>query len=222
MKTEDEFVRSPRWLLVFWDRNGKVDMSVLLDPFEANIAICELRLPGAKQASLHRFAPRNRRDQKELLTSGLTSWSPNVGRANLKPEMDFAVMAVSVFGSSTCYLKNEPDGHSADKLCRFLGLVPPPSLAEAGITCDDWRALIDAKWIDTDGFAGTGPRGIITTRPSNLSESCCKILLNVRSSQCWRKSPINAIFALVQIRNMEPWYERSDLNAVLRKQIMPL
>lgn len=225
MKTEDEFVRPPRWLLVFWNSNGKIELSVLLDPLEANIAFEELRLPEAKYTSLHRFAPRNRRDQKELLTSGLTSWSGVFisgvhnasNQAMINSELELAVMSVSVFGSSTCYKKIDHDGHSADKLCRFLGLVPPPSLAEAGITSDDWRALINGKWIDSDGFA-VGDSNTKVVRPSDVSESCWKILQSVRSSNRWRKSPINAIFALVLIRNMEPWYDRSDLNAVLRKQ----
>ena len=207
-------------MLVFWSQSDKVEMVVLLDPFEADIAFRELRLPTAKGASLHRFAPRNRRDQSELLTSGLTSWSSAsvIQQKMLHSELDFAVMAVSVFGSSTCYQKNDSDGHSGDKLCRFLGLVPPPSLAEAGITSDDWRALINGKWIDPDGFAlGAKAATKKIIRPANISESCWKILENVRSGNRWRKSPISAMFALVLIRNMEPWYDRSDLNSVLRK-----
>lgn len=224
MKTEDEFKRPPRWLLVFWSQNKRdIEKVVLLDPFEANIAFRELRFPGADGASLHLFSPRNRRDQKELLTSGLTSWCgihKTVRKESLNSQLDFVVMAVSVFGSSTCFNKNEPDGHSTDKICRFLGLIPPPSLAEAGITSDDWRALINLKLIDTDGFI-PDERPRYVTRPSSVSNSCWQIFQSVSSNHCWRQSPLNAIFALVQIRNMEPWYDRSDLNAVLRKQITP-
>lgn len=218
MQTEDEFVRPPRWMLVFWSQLGKVEMVVLLDPFEADIAVRELRLPESKYASLHRFAPRIRRDQNELLISGLTSWSAGAlgQHKTLYSELDFAVMSVSVFGSSTCYQKNVSDEHSADKLCRFLGLVPPPFLAETGITSDDWRELINVNLIDSDGFAMGGQKKI--GRPPNISESCWKILESVRLSNRWRKSPIKGIFALVLIRNMEPWYDRSDLNSVLRKQ----
>ena len=219
MKTQDEFVRAPRWALVFWNPVNQVEMVVLLDPFEADIAIRELRLPTATGASLHRFAPRNRPDQSELLISGLTSWSKGSAALNkeeLKLELDFAVMTLSVFGSSTCFTKNISDGHSLDKLCRFLGLVPSPSLANAGITSDDWRALINAHFIESDGFVGMNN----AEAPSSLqvSQSCLHILQTVRSSNMWKTSPIQAVYALVQLRNMSPWYEKSNLNSVLRKQ----
>ena len=218
MPIQDEFVRAPRWALVFWNPVNQVEMIVLLDPFEADFAIRELRLRTAAGVSLHRFAPRNRRDQSELLTSGLTSWSKGSAALNkekLKLELDFAVMALSVFGSSTCFAKNIPDGHSVDKLCRFLSLVPPPSLAKAGITSDDWRALINGNFIESDGFVGVNKEEVPS---SQVSQSCLLILQTVRSSNMWKKSPIQAICALVQLRNMSPWYEKSDLNSVLRKQ----
>ena len=220
MKIQDEFIRSPRWVLVFWNKYpaDEVEMVVLLDPYEADIAIRELRLPSAKGASLHRFAPRNRRDQSELLISGLTSWSDGaVNQARLEAELDFAVMGLSVFGVSTRFAKDVPDGHSADKLCRFLGMIPPPSLAEAGITSDDWRILINGDWIESDGFVGGKPNP-----PSSLlvSPLCLNILNTVRSSNSWKKSPIQAVFELVHLRNMTAWYEKSELHAVLRKQEM--
>ena len=50
MKIQDEFIRSPRWTLVFWKQSLRgcedvVEMVVLLDPFEADIVFRELRLP---------------------------------------------------------------------------------------------------------------------------------------------------------------------------------
>jgi len=127
MKIQDEFIRSPRWALVFWKQSlrgceDEVEMVVLLDPFEADIVFRELRLPTANGSSLHRFAPRNRRDQSEFLTSGLTSWSRTDAAENqerIKLKLDFVVMSLSVFGSSTCFAKNISDGHSIEKLCHF-------------------------------------------------------------------------------------------------------
>ena len=219
MPIQDEFIRAPRWALVFWKPENQVEMVVLLDPFEADFAIRELRLRTAAGVSLHRFAPRNRRDQSELLTSGLTSWSKGSAALNkekLKLELDFAVIALSVFGSSTCFAKNIPDGHSVDKLCRFLGLVPSPSLANAGITSDDWRALINGDFIESDGFVGMNNEEVPSS--SQVSQSCLHILQTVRSSNMWKKSPIQAVYVLVQLRNMTPWYEKSNLSSVLRKQ----
>ena len=59
MPIQDEFIRDPRWALVFSNERYRyeVEMIVLLDPFEADIAIRELRLPTAKCTNLHRFAP---------------------------------------------------------------------------------------------------------------------------------------------------------------------
>jgi len=222
MKTQDEFIRAPRWALVFWKQLHPfqgVDMVVLLDPFEANIAFCELRLPTSKGASLHRFAPRNRRDQSELLISGLTSWSKSsavVSQEMLKYQLDFAVMALSVFGSSTCFAKIMTDGHSVEKVCCFLGLVPPPSLAKAKITSEDWRALINSDFIESDGFVGKNEMPI--PRLLRVSQSCLQLLQTVRSGNRWKISPIQAVYALIEMRNMSPWYEKSDLNAILRKQ----
>jgi hypothetical protein len=223
MKIQDEFIRSPRWALVFWKQSPgageEVEMVVLLDPFEADIAIRELRLSTAKGASLHRFAPRNRRDQKELIISGLTSWSLSnavVSQEILESKLSFAVMALSVFGSSTCYQKNIPDGHSIEKLCRFLGLVPPPSLAKAGITSEDWRALINGNFMESDGFVGESNQSIIQLNLP-VSSACLELIQAVRSGNQWKKSPIEAVLALVQLRNMSSWYDNSDLNAVVRK-----
>ena len=187
-------------------------MVVLLDAFEADIAIRELRLPSAKRCSLHRFAPRNRKDQSELLTSGLTTWSDV---AMSQKTLDFAVMGLSVFGTSTCFTKYIPDGHSVDKLCRFLGLLLPPSNEEdTEITSDDWKVLINGDWIESDGFVG----GNKPIPPDSLvSSSCLRILKNMSSSIRWKKSPIQAIFELVPLRNMTPWYEKSDLHKILRK-----
>ena len=99
MMTEDEFVRPPWWLLVFWNPNGKIELSVLLDPLEANISFQELKLSTSKLASLHRFTPRNRRDQKELLTSGLEH--------NLLACILFLYSIFGSFGSSFSFFKRK-------------------------------------------------------------------------------------------------------------------
>ena len=224
MKIQDQFMRPPRWALVFWrtssaDQSRKVALIVLLDPFEANIASRELRLPEAEGASLHRFAPRNCRDQKELLTSGLTLWSKGDSRSNkemMTKELDFAVKSLSIFGASSCYDKNIPDGLSVDKIRCFLGLVPPPLLSKLEITSKDWEELISRKWIESDGFLKTKINDR-TAFEFPISRSCLEILKKTSSMNRWSVSPIEAIFALVQIRNLEPWYENSDLHDVLGK-----
>ena len=100
--------------------------------------------------------------------------------------------------------------------CRFLGLVPPPSLANAGITSEDWRTLINGDFMESDGFVGENLKPIPPAL--QVSQSCLQMLQAVRSCNQLKKSPIQAIYALVEMRNMSPWYEKSDLNAVLRKQ----
>jgi len=124
-------------------------------------------------------------------------------------------MTLSGFGSSTCFTKNISDGHSVDKLCRFLGLLPPPSLVETGITSEDWRALINGDYIESDGFYNENKKRVPS---SQVSQSCLHILQAIRSSNMWKKSPIQAVYSLVQLRNMSPWYEKSNLSSVLRKQ----
>ena len=116
-------------------------------------------------------------------------------------------MMLSVFGSSTCLIKIILNGHSVDKLCHFLGLVPPPSLVETRITSDDWRALINGDYIESDGFYDENKKPVPF---SKVSQSCLHILQSISSSNMWKKSPIQAVYALVQLRNMSPWYEKSN------------
>jgi len=103
-----------------------------------------------------------------------------------------------------------------EKLCRFLGLVPPPSLAKAGITSEDWRALINGNFMESDGFVGESNQSIIQLNLP-VSSACLELIQAVRSGNQWKKSPIEAVLALVQLRNMSSWYDKSDLNAVVRK-----
>ena len=97
----------------------------------------------------------------------------------LKRELDFAIMALSVFGLSTCYAKNISDSHSIDKLYRFLGLVPPPSLANAEIKSEDWRTLINGDFMESYGFVGENLKPIPPAL--QVSQSCLQMLQAVRS-----------------------------------------
>ena len=226
MNIQDQFIRPPRWALVFWsppsaDKSRKVDLVVLLDPFEADIAFRELRFPQAKMSSLHRFAPRNCRDQKELLTSGLTLWGVGDTHFNqemMKKELDFVVMSLSIFGATSCYDKKIPDGQSVDKIRSFLGLIPLPLLSKSKLTSRDWEVLTSGKWIESDGFVKADRSDVNHSSlnfPVDISRSCLEIIEKTCSMNRWHVSPIEAIFALIQIRNLEPWYENSDLHDVL-------
>ena len=102
------------------DPDVSVKHVILVSPYEADFIIRQLRLPTARGCSLHRFAPRIRRDQHELLVSGMTSWAsagPVVPKEVVDQEMHFAIMALSLFGSSTCLDSNGSEMRSVLSVC---------------------------------------------------------------------------------------------------------
>ena len=218
---EDEFIRPPRWALVVWDsadvQRPTVRYVILVTPIEADFSLRCLREPSARGCSLHRFAPRIRRDQRELLTSGLTSWATcgPVVQNGLDGHLHFAVMALSLFGVSTCLQNNNALLRSIRNVFYYLGVIPSPSAFSGGVDPSDWRLLVDAKLIQLDGFVASEEREDEPQRPANLSDACWNLFLETRKSHQWTSSPVEAVRGLVSIRRMEPWFEKSDLSSVL-------
>ena len=139
MNIQDEFVRPPRWMLTMWgstkdgDDVVSVQNLILVSPFEANIIVPLLRQRNLRSATLHRFAPRTRRDQSELLTSDLTFWTgsrPFLSSNDLQLHLKFGTMAMTLFGSSTCLQSREIN--SEGFLVRSSSDIQHSRLSESG------------------------------------------------------------------------------------------
>lgn len=208
---QDEFVRPPRWALAVWNGTN-VQHLILLSPVEADRAICELRLlastpptsnPVINPVSLHRFAPRTRRDQSELLISGLTT-----GGTGPLESFYFAIPALNLFGSSCCFKR---EFSSIGKICRYLGVVPPPCSNSGGLPIDDWRVLVDRKLIQPDGFVNRRD----VAQPVDVSNKSWGTVKRTRLAHQWPISSVTFFRYLVPIRNMDAWFSGSDLSSIL-------
>jgi len=217
MNLQDEFVRPPRWILSIWGltQDRTIQHLILVSPFEANIIVPLLRKSELSNATLHRFAPRTRRDQSELLTSALTFWpgsQPFLKLDNLLPKLKFGVMAMTLFGSSTCLESDEGIGRSMAEFCLFLNILPPPDTCKLGLDNSDWKILLDEGWIDSEGFV---VRSAVDVEGSLLSESACQILKKIYAERHWKRSAVAAIRGLVSLRNMSAFFQQSDLESIL-------
>ena len=176
---------------------------MLLSTVEADLAIRELRLQPANPVSLHRFAPRTRRDQSELLTSGLTT-----GDIGPLESFYFAISALNLFGSSCCFQR---DFSSIGDICRYLGVVPPPCANYGGLSSSDWRVLVDKKLIQPDGFVDR--RAVV--KPEGISNKGWATVKQTRLAHQWPISSVTFFRSLVPLRNMDAWFSGSDLSSIL-------
>jgi len=187
---------------------------ILVSPFEANIIVPLLRQSKLSNATLHRFAPRTRRDQAELLTSSLTFWSgiqPFVLLEDLKIHLKIAVMTMTLFGCSTCLQSKQNIGRSMAEFCLFLNIFPPPDTCPIGLNKSDWNKLLEDGWIDSEGFL---VRPLADLKKSEfiykLSEECRTFL-----KRNWKRSAVAAVRGLVPLRNMSAFFQQSDLESIL-------
>ena len=219
MSTRDEFVRPPRWMLVLWgsskDQLDSAQHLILASPFEANILVPLLRQSKLNYATLHRFAPRTRRDQAELLTSDLTFWpgsDPFLPSDHLKIHLKIAVMTMTLFGCSTCLQGKQGIGRSMADFWLFLNILPPPDTCRVGLDESDWNILLEDGWINSDGFL---VRPLADVERSRFSQSGRQFLQGIYAQRNWRRSPVAAVRGLVPLRNMSSFFQRSDLESIL-------
>ena len=221
MNIQDEFVRPPRWMLTMWgstkdgDDVVSVQNLILVSPFEANIIVPLLRQRNLRSATLHRFAPRTRRDQSELLTSNLTFWTgsrPFLSSNDLQLHLKFGTMAMTLFGSSTCLQSRENIGRSMAEFCLFLNILPPSDVCPVGLDDSDWRILLEDGWINSEGFLVRSSSDI---QHSRLSESGRRFLKRMYAKRNWKRSSVAATRSLVPLRNMSSFFQRSDLESIL-------
>ena len=211
---QDEFLRSPRWMLALWS-SASVHHLILISPYEAYTLVSILRSSQIQNASLHRFAPRTRRDQAELLISDLTLWPGNrpiASRDTLNTCLTFGAMAMTFFGGSTCLESWEAFGRSKAEFCNFLSIILPPSCCQIGIDDSDWNVLIDEGWINSEGFV---VRSSVDNLDSKISDTCRQIIARIGSTRFWRRSPVAVMRALISIRNMSAFFPRSDVEFIL-------
>ena len=217
MDLQDEFVRPPRWILSMWGstKDRTVQHLILVSPFEANIIVPLLRKLELSNGTLHRFSPRTRRDQSELLTSALIFWpgsQPFSTLDDLLPKLKFGVMAMTLFGCSTCLESSEGIGRFMAEFCLFLNILPPPNTCQLGLDNSDWKILLEEGWIDSEGFV---VRSLVDVEGSLLSESACQILRKIYAERHWKRSAVAAVRGLVPLRNMSAFFQQSDLESIL-------
>jgi hypothetical protein len=183
MSTLDELDRPPRWMLILWgsskDQLDSAQHLILVSPFEANIIVPLLRQSKLSNSTLHRFAPRTRRDQAELLTSDLTFWpgsKPFLSSDHLKIHLKIAVMTMTLFGCSACLQSKQDIGRSMAEFCLFLNVLPPPDTCQVGLDDSDWYILLEDGWINSEGFL---VRPSADVERSRLSQSGRKFLQEI-------------------------------------------
>ena len=219
ISTLDELVRPPRWMLILWgsskDQLDSPQHLILASPFEANILVPLLRQSKLKNATLHRFAPRTRRDQAELLTSDLTFWpgsGPFLPLDHLKIHLKMAVMTMTLFGCSTCLRSKQDIGRSMTEFRLFLNILPPPDTCQVGLDDSDWNILLEDGWINSEGFL---VRPLADVEGSRLGQSGRQFLQGIYAQRNWRRSPVAAVRGLVPLRNMSAFFQQSDLESIL-------
>ena len=217
MSPQDEFVRPPRWMLILWgsSEDQLAQHLIRVSPFEANIIVPLLRQSKLNTATLHRFAPRTRRDQAELLTSELTFWpgmDPFMSSDDLRIQMKTAVMTMTLFGCSTCLQSKEHIGRSMADFYLFLNILPPPDSCQVGLDDSDWNILLEDGWINSGGFLVQPSDELERSR---LSQSGRQFLQGIYAQRNWKRSAVAAVKGLVPLRNMSAFFQQSDLESIL-------